>query len=82
MQVNPAATAGFAVWTPQSVQTMQGGQLVIPIGLGSINPNEADDLIWSGSLHQAGTYYVLVAQSGPAGSYNLTVTGSGVTFGQ
>ena len=82
MQVNPAAAAGFAVWTPQSVQTMQGGQLVIPIGLGAINPNEADDLIWTGSLHQPGTYYVLVAQSGPPGSYNLTITGSGVTFGQ
>jgi hypothetical protein len=80
MQVYPVAAAGFAVWTPQNLQTMRGGQVVSPIGLGSVNPNKANDLIWSGSFLTPGTYYVLVAQNGPPGGYNLQITGSGVNF--
>ncbi len=79
MQVYPATAAGFAVWTPQNLQTMLAGQVVTPIGLGSAsNSNKPNDLLWSGSFLKPGTYYVLVAQDGPPGGYNLQISGSGV----
>jgi hypothetical protein len=45
------------------------------------NPGNANDLLWSGSFYFPGTYYVVVDQSGPAGGYSLTISGSGVSSG-
>jgi hypothetical protein len=81
MQVYPSTTASFAVWTPANLQAMQAGQSVTPIGAGSANPFNANDLLWSGSFNTSGTYYVLVAQSAAPGGYDLRITGSGVAFG-
>jgi hypothetical protein len=44
----------------------------------SQSPNQ-NDLVWSSNFNSPGTYYVVVAQSGPPGGYDLTVTGTGVT---
>ncbi len=81
LQVYPSTTASFAVWTPANLQTMQAGQGVTPVGAGSANPYNANDLLWSGSFNTRGTYYVPVAQSATPGGYNLRITGSGVSFG-
>ncbi len=40
--------------------------------------NNLNELVWSGNFNSPGIYYVVVAQSGPPGGYNLTVTGTGV----
>ena len=74
MKVYPSTAASFAVWTKQDLQ-----YIGTPVGIGSANPNNANDLLWSGSFNVPGTYYVVVAQSG-AGGYNLTIAGSGVSF--
>jgi hypothetical protein len=81
MLVYPSAAASYAVWTPANLQTTLSGQSVTPVGLGSASPNNANDLVWSGSFNLAGTYYVVVTQGEPGG-YNLQITDSGVTFGQ
>ena len=75
----PSTAAGYTVWTPQNVQAMLAGQSVTPVGLGSLNPNKANDILWSGSFIQPGTYYVVVNQIQPGG-YDLQITGHGLTF--
>ena len=75
----PSTAASYAVWTPQGIQAMLAGQSASPVGLGALNPNRANDIIWSGSFFTPGTYYVQVSQL-QNGGYNLQITGSGVTF--
>ena len=75
----PSTAAGYTVWTPQNVQAMLAGQSVTPVGIGSLNPNKANDILWSGSFIQPGTYYVVVNQIQPGG-YDLQITGHGLTF--
>ncbi len=71
--------ASYTVWTPQDVLAMLAGQSVTPVGTGALNPNKANDILWSGSFLTSGTYYVVVNQTRPGG-YDLQIAGKGLTF--
>ncbi len=85
MAVYPSSAASYAVWTPQDLLSSQAGWTISgstsPVGLGSPNPNNGNDIVWSGSFITPGTYYVVVSQGSTPGGYNLQITGSGVSFG-
>jgi TolB protein len=83
MEVAPAESAAFAVWTPEEIRRWELGLEVEPIGRGSPDPLAPGTLAWSGSFVTAGTYYIVVehAGSGPRTSYyRLTVGGTGVSL--
>jgi TolB protein len=83
MQVQPAGSAGFAVWTPRDAQQWRLGLQVEPVGRGSVDPSVQGNLVWSGSFDIAGTYYVVVEHSGnqPGRSYYLLqISGSSVSL--
>jgi hypothetical protein len=79
MSAQPGGSASFAVWTPDDVRNWAQGGGEKPIGRGTDNPFYNDDLVWSGNFNTAGTYYIVVDQTGGApATINLHVTGSGV----
>ncbi len=85
LEAVPEGSASFVVWTPELIERWGLGYSVEPIGRGSIDPNAAGRLIWSGEFHSAGTYYAVVEhagnQAGPS-FYLLKVTGSGVSLSE
>jgi hypothetical protein len=85
MFVYPSSAANYTVWTPQNLQAYLASYVVSgstsPVGIGSANPNNGNDIRWSGSFITQGTYYVVVSQGRTPGGYNLQITGSGVAFG-
>jgi hypothetical protein len=84
MFVYPSSAASYTVWTPQDLLSSQSGWTLggstSPVGIGSPNPNNGNDIMWSGSFITSGTYYVVVSQGKTPGGYNLQITGSGVSF--
>jgi hypothetical protein len=83
MEVVPAESAAFAVWTPEEIQRWKLGLKVEPVGRGSADPFAAGTLLWSGSFPTAGTYYVVVEHAGSGSGtsyYLLTVRGDGVSL--
>jgi WD40-like Beta Propeller Repeat len=83
VEVTPAGSAAFAVWTPEEIRRWGLGLEVEPVGRGSADPFAAGSLVWSGSFTTAGTYYVVVERAGSgAGTsyYLLTVRGDGVSL--
>ena len=82
MQTDPAGSANFAVWTPGDLQSWQSTGVENPVGRGTVDDSLGGAENWSGDFLDAGTYFVVVDQAGsvPA-SFNLAVTGSGVSAG-
>jgi len=81
MSVVPTGIAGFEIWTPAEYQQYLQGNTVTPVGRGSANVDFGGDLIWSGNFDTAGTYYVIVTETGPnPGNFSLSVTGDGVSY--
>lgn len=81
LQIEPAESATFGVWTPEGVRRWRLGLEADPIGRGSPDSAVPNRLLWSGSFPLAGTYYVVVERTGsqPGPSYYLLeVQGSGV----
>lgn len=54
----------FGVYTPAQAEVWMSGGTVEPVGRGTLNPNEAADLFWTGNFVDAGTYYILVEHMG------------------
>jgi hypothetical protein len=74
MTVDPANPASFEVWTPGQFRQYQNGETVTPIGRGTVDNAANGDLVWSGHFDTAGTYYVIVSQTGPdAAGYMLAL---------
>ena len=83
LEVEPAESAMFQVWTPAEIERWRLGLEAKPIGRGSADPSAAGVLLWSGNFNDAGTYYVIVesGHSEPGTSYYLlTVSGDGVSL--
>jgi TolB protein len=83
LQVEPAESATFAVWTPQEVERRGLGLAVEPVGRGSADPYAPGSLVWAGSFTTPGAYYVVVERAGsqPGKSYYLLeVHGEGVSL--
>lgn len=60
---------------------MGTGEGLAAVGAGSEMKLFRNDLYWTGSFVQSGTYYVLVQSSGQGPSnYQITISGSGVSF--
>lgn len=74
MGVEPSGSATFSVWTPEDLAAWASDGIEDPVGRGSANDAFGGDLIWAGSFNTAGTYYVLVEQTGlDASYYQLTI---------
>jgi TolB protein len=90
LEAVPPGSASFVVWTPELIERWGAGYYVEPIGRGSVDPNIAGRLTWSGDFHSAGTYYVVVEPAdslsgrNQAGSsyYLLDVIGIGVSLSE
>jgi TolB protein len=83
LQVEPAESAAFAVWTPEEAERWRLGFEIEPIGRGSADLSAGGSLLWSGSFETEGTYYVVVEHTGsqPGASYTLLqISGSGVSL--
>lgn len=83
LEVEPAESAAFQVWTPGEIERWRLGLEANPIGRGSVDPSAAKLLAWSGNFNEVGTYYVVVEHAGnqPGTSYYLlTISGEGVSF--
>ncbi|MHB0877361.1 MAG: hypothetical protein ACYC5O_15095, partial [Anaerolineae bacterium] len=81
MSVSPQRSAGFSVWTQDSVRVWAAGGTENPVGRGSVNEALGGDLVWAGNFTVNGTYYVVVDQTGPdPASYTLQITGKSVSF--
>lgn len=71
----------FSVWTEEQLQAWARDGVVDPVGQGTVNSYLDDDLTWSGSFEQEGTYYVYVwSEDGGTAHYSLSVTGNAVSF--
>jgi hypothetical protein len=85
LQIEPADSAGFVVWTPELIRLWEQGLSVEPIGRGSIDPHAGGKLVWSGNFDTEGAYYVVVEHSTSTAAtsyYLLSVSGSGVSLSQ
>lgn len=81
MTVLPVHGATFTVLTAEAVARWARGEGLSAVGAGSEIKLFPNDLYWTGSFVQSGTYYVLVQSSGQgASNYHLTISGSGVSF--
>jgi hypothetical protein len=81
MPASPRSALAFSVWTPAAVDTWARTGKEYPVGRGSPDPGLGNDLAWSGNFNTRGTYYVRVEQKGTApGSFDLRISGKGVTF--
>ena len=83
LQVEPAGSAGFVLWTPDQIYHWGLGEYVEPVGRSSAAPSSGGHQSWSGNFRSAGTYYIVVEHTGkqPVVSYYLlTVDGDGVTL--
>ncbi len=83
LEVEPAGSAAFDVWTPGEIERWGLGLEAEPIGGGSADPSSDRALVWSGNFNDAGTYYVVVEHSGsqPGASYYLlAISGDGVSL--
>ncbi len=80
MHIEPPGAAWFALWTPDDLQRWTHGEPEKPTGHGTVDPMYNDDLTWSGTFTGAGVYYVVVDQTGSyAGSFSLSVSGTGIS---
>jgi hypothetical protein len=74
LSVAPANAAGFKILTPEQVRLWSIGAKYEPVGRGAPSKDFGDDPVWKGSLKIAGTYYIVVEQTGSsAGGYDLSV---------
>lgn len=83
LEVEPAESATFVVWTPEQIRRWGLGEYVEPIGRGSDDPSTGGGPLWSGNFNDAGTYYVVVEHAGDqlgTSYYLLTVSGDGVSL--
>lgn len=81
MTVVPEQRASFLVVTADEIKQWTQGAPLTAVGAGSAMPLFRNDLYWTGSFVQSGTYYVLVKSNGQgASAYQLTIDGGGVSF--
>lgn len=81
MTAIPEHSATFWVLTAAEVRRWARGAGLMAVGAGSEMKLFRNDLYWTGSFVQSGTYYVLVQSSGQRPSnYQITIGGSGVSF--
>lgn len=81
MTVLPEHSASFWVLTTEEMRQWTRGEGLHAVGAGSEMQLFRNDLYWTGSFVQSGTYYVLVKNNGQAPSnYQITIDGSGVSF--
>ena len=78
MGVDPAASAGFSVYTDQQWRDLSAGdRSVQPVGRGTPNPKEPADLFWELVSASGGLYHVQVYQTSSApASFWIALNGS------
>lgn len=81
MTVLPEHSASFWVLTADEMRQWEQAEGLTAVGAGSEMKLFRNDLYWTGSFVQSGTYYVLVKNNGQRPSnYQITIDGSGVSF--
>jgi len=81
LAVVPSDGVTFSVLTPAQMQAWRRGELVDPVGAGSISTVLNGDLYWTGSFVESGTYFVVVESSDQGlRNYMLSIQGARVSF--
>lgn len=81
MTVVPSASASFIVLTPAQATAWVRGETDTAVGRGTPSAALNDDLYWTGSFVQSGTYYVLVKSNHRGlSNYKLTINGNRVSY--
>lgn len=81
MTVVPAASASFIVLTPAQAVAWARGETETAVGRGTPLAAMHDDLYWTGSFVQSGTYYVLVKSNNRGlSNYKLMINGKRVSY--
>lgn len=81
MTVVPADGASFMILTPAQAKRWVGGETDAAVGRGTPLAAVNDDLYWTGSFVQSGTYYVLVKSNNQdLSNYKLTINGKRVSY--
>jgi TolB protein len=83
LEVEPAGSVDFEVWTPGGIRRWGQGLESSAIGGGSPDPSSDRALVWSGNFVEAGTYYVVVEHNGSqpgTAYYLLDISGDGVSL--
>ncbi|MEZ4861452.1 MAG: hypothetical protein R3C14_09100 [Caldilineaceae bacterium] len=81
LTVLPPASAAFTVLTAEQIHKWERGEEFQAVGAGTPFKLFNNDLYWTGSFVQSGSYYVLVESTGRSESYyKLTITGRQVSF--
>lgn len=83
LEVDPAGTMGFVVWTPAQIAKLQRLERTQPIGRGSNDSRTPGVLTWAGNFKAAGTYDVVVQRNANIQGtlyYHLAIIGESVEF--
>ena len=81
MTVVPPAGASFLILTPAQAKSWVHGESDAAVGRGTPLAAVNDDLYWTGSFVQSGTYYVLVKSNNRGlSNYKLTINGKRVSY--
>lgn len=81
MTVVPADGASFIILTPPQAKRWVQGETDTAVGRGTPLAAVNDDLYWTGSFVQSGTYYVLVKSNNRGlSNYKLTINGKRVSY--
>lgn len=79
LDVNPAESAGFQVWTAAQFAQLAATTNVTPIASSTLDPADSTHIIWEGALTDPGIYYIVVQPSTMADAqYLLTIGGRGL----
>jgi uncharacterized protein YgiM (DUF1202 family) len=70
LDVNPAGSAGFQVWTAEQFAQLASLANVSPVALSAADPDDSTHVIWSGSLVEPGFYYIVIQPNTAAASAN------------
>lgn len=82
LDVNPAGSAGFQVWTAEQFGQLASLANVTPVAVSAADPDDPTHIIWTGTLTEPGVYYIVIQPSAApetaatAGANNANPTGA------
>jgi uncharacterized protein YraI len=80
LDVNPSAGATFQVWTAAQFSQLATNTGEAPVAAGSQDVNDANLVLWQGSLADAGPHYVVIQPTGTTTTqYLLNIGGRGLS---
>jgi uncharacterized protein YgiM (DUF1202 family) len=82
LDINPAGSAGFQVWTAEQFSQLATDANVTPVALSAADPDDPTHIMWAGPLSNAGTYYIVIQPSTATNSADTTADTSSVASAQ